>query len=46
MLQIGEGSFGKVFMGLNEETGELFAVKQIDLTDGTEGEVRFRVNRY
>lgn len=28
---IGEGSFGKVYMGLNNSTGELFAVKQIDI---------------
>jgi serine/threonine protein kinase len=37
--QIGEGSFGKVFMGLNEKTGELFAVKQISLMDGSQDEV-------
>ncbi|KAG5190865.1 kinase-like domain-containing protein [Tribonema minus] len=37
-VQIGEGSFGKVFMGLNERTGELFAIKQISLMDGTQSE--------
>jgi len=36
---IGKGTFGRVFMGLNERTGELFAVKEIDLNDGTEEEV-------
>lgn len=36
--QIGEGSFGKVYMGFNERTGELFAVKQISLMDGTQEE--------
>jgi hypothetical protein len=28
---IGQGSFGKVFMGLNQVTGELLAVKQVHL---------------
>ena len=31
--QIGRGSFGRVFRGLNERTGELFAVKQVPLHD-------------
>lgn len=29
--QIGHGTFGKVFMGVNEQTGQSFAVKQIPL---------------
>ncbi|CAI5471095.1 unnamed protein product [Closterium sp. Yama58-4] len=29
---LGEGAFGKVFLGLNEMTGELMAVKQIKMT--------------
>jgi hypothetical protein len=28
---LGEGTFGKVYMGLNQITGELFAIKKIDL---------------
>jgi hypothetical protein len=36
---LGEGSFGQVFKGMNCSTGELLAVKQICLTDGTEEEV-------
>lgn len=36
---IGEGTFGKVFKGLNEKTGELLAIKQICLADGSEKEV-------
>ena len=31
--QIGRGSFGRVFRGLNERSGELFAVKQVPLCD-------------
>ncbi|CAM9286561.1 unnamed protein product [Chrysoparadoxa australica] len=38
-VQIGEGTYGKVFMGLNERTAELFAVKQISLMDETQAEV-------
>jgi hypothetical protein len=36
---LGEGTFGQVFKGMNCSTGELLAVKQICLTDGTEEEV-------
>lgn len=36
---IGEGTFGKVFKGLNEKTGELLAIKQLCLADGTDKEV-------
>jgi len=32
---IGEGTFGKVYKGMNERTGELLAVKQLSLLDGT-----------
>lgn len=37
---IGEGTFGKVYKGLNERTGELLAVKQLYLTDGSVEEVQ------
>jgi hypothetical protein len=36
---IGQGTFGRVYRGLNESTGELLAVKQIYLVDGSEREV-------
>jgi hypothetical protein len=36
---IGEGTFGKVYKGLNEKTGELLAIKQFFLADGTKQEV-------
>jgi len=36
---IGEGSFGRVYKGLNENTGELIAVKQFSLLDGSESEI-------
>eukprot|EP00602_Paraphysomonas_sp_CaronLab_P002436 CAMPEP_0185036924 /NCGR_PEP_ID=MMETSP1103-20130426/30643_1 /TAXON_ID=36769 /ORGANISM="Paraphysomonas bandaiensis, Strain Caron Lab Isolate" /LENGTH=1046 /DNA_ID=CAMNT_0027574687 /DNA_START=186 /DNA_END=3323 /DNA_ORIENTATION=+ len=36
---IGEGTFGQVFKGMNCATGELLAVKQICLVDGSEEEV-------
>lgn len=36
---IGEGTFGQVFKGMNERTGELLALKQICLADGSEEEV-------
>ena len=37
---IGEGTFGQVCKGMACSTGELLAVKQICLSDGTEEEVR------
>lgn len=37
--QIGKGTFGNVFVGLNASTGERFAVKQIGLVDGSRAEV-------
>jgi hypothetical protein len=36
---IGEGTFGKVYKGMNEKTGELLAIKQLCLIDGTSNEV-------
>ena len=36
---LGEGTFGRVYKGMACSTGELLAVKQICLTDGTEEEV-------
>ncbi len=36
---IGEGTFGKVFKGLNERTGELLAIKQLCIADGSDSEV-------
>jgi len=36
---IGEGTFGKVYKGLNEHTGELLAVKQLYLADTDESDV-------
>ena len=37
---IGEGTFGKVYKGMNERTGELLAVKQLSIMDGSEEDVR------
>ena len=36
---LGQGSFGQVYKGMNCDTGELLAVKQICLCDGAEDEV-------
>ena len=36
---IGQGTFGRVYRGMNEGTGELLAVKQICLVDGAEDEL-------
>ena len=36
---IGEGTFGKVYKGMNERTGELLAVKQLSLMDGSSEDV-------
>lgn len=36
---IGEGTFGKVYKGMNEKTGELLAIKQLCMVDGTSVEV-------
>jgi len=36
---IGEGTFGVVYKGMNEKTGELLAIKQLCLIDGTNHEV-------
>eukprot|EP00975_Prorocentrum_lima_P030930 6492656-Prorocentrum_lima.AAC.1 len=38
--QIGEGTYGRVFKGLNKRTGGLVAIKQVALAGGTEEEVR------
>ena len=37
--KIGEGSFGFVFQGMNIHTGELLAIKQLPLADGSKEEV-------
>ena len=37
--QIGKGTFGNVFVGMNATTGERFAIKQIGLVDGSRTEV-------
>lgn len=37
---IGEGTFGKVYKGMNERTGELLAVKQLCIVDGAEADVQ------
>lgn len=37
---LGEGSFGSVYKGMNEITGELIAVKQLFLTSDSEDEVK------
>ena len=42
---IGEGTFGKVFMGLNNVTGELFAVKQIEIPWDRNGSKRLRLSK-
>lgn len=36
---IGEGTFGRVYKGMNEKTGELAAVKQLGLGNGSEAEI-------
>ena len=38
--QIGEGSFGRVFQGMNTVTGESLAIKQLVLVDGSGEEVK------
>lgn len=35
---IGKGSFGKVYMGLNVQTGQLIAVKQVQITNDEDKE--------
>lgn len=42
---IGQGAFGKVFIGLNLETGELMAVKQVILHDGLSPNDKQKVKR-
>ncbi|KAG0579924.1 hypothetical protein KC19_4G135200 [Ceratodon purpureus] len=37
---LGEGAYGKVFAGLNQDTGELMAVKQLKLDTAAEGQER------
>jgi mitogen-activated protein kinase kinase kinase len=37
---IGQGTFGTVYKGLNERTGELLAIKEICLVDGSESDVK------
>lgn len=37
---LGVGAFGKVFLGLDLDTGALLAVKQVTVSDGRIGEVR------
>ena len=36
---VGEGSFGRVYKGINDSTGELIAVKQFCLLDGSDNEI-------
>jgi hypothetical protein len=36
---LGAGSFGQVFLGLNEDTGELMAVKEVDCSRAGEGAI-------
>ena len=36
---LGQGAFGTVFLGLNTDTGELMAVKQIDTKGITESDL-------
>jgi mitogen-activated protein kinase kinase kinase len=36
---IGEGSFGRVYKGINDNTGELIAIKEFCLLDGSEQDV-------
>ena len=35
--ELGRGAFGKVFLGMNSDTGELIAVKRVDI-EGTDAE--------
>mgnify|MGYP003706912583 CR=1 FL=1 len=42
--RIGSGAFGLVYLGLNEETGELMGVKQIPLTEARSTETKIRLN--
>nr|XP_024370794.1 uncharacterized protein LOC112280062 isoform X3 [Physcomitrium patens] len=37
---LGEGAYGKVYAGLNQDTGELMAVKQLKLNIAAEGQER------
>ncbi|OQS07085.1 AAA ATPase domain-containing protein [Thraustotheca clavata] len=42
---IGEGTFGKVFKGLNCITGELFAVKQIEIQENLMDDTKKRLSK-
>ena len=39
---IGQGAYGLVYEGLNLETGELMAVKQVEITKASQ-EVRIKI---
>lgn len=39
---LGKGAFGKVFLGMDTETGELLAVKQVSLNSSTSNEQQIR----
>ena len=41
---IGNGSFGKVILGMNNETGQLMAVKQIKIENSRDIKVTNDVN--
>ena len=41
---LGAGAFGKVYLGLNQRSGELMAVKQVEISDVAASDVKSMEN--